>query len=197
MLREFGLLDAESSSMCSCPSPNNHLPFRKTHNHPLWNLQSLRPQPINRHLLFSLTLTHHFSTADVPSNPYSVRLSSVAQRVATVTFIKPDSHGGVPISHYLVKYKDISSHDWKDVKSQGTQSKYKSCFTSPFHQFLCKTAEWFVDYTIVSAYRLAFLLAFSVCSKGFSASIRMPCFWKILQTNLCGVLFECLCSNRF
>lgn len=184
--------------MCSCPSPNNHLPFRKTHNHPLWNLQSLRPQPINRHLLFSLTLTHHFSTADVPSNPYSVRLSSVAQRVATVTFIKPDSHGGVPISHYLVKYKDISSHDWKDVKSQGTQSKYKSCFTSPFHQFLCKTAEWFVDYTIVSAYRLAFfLLAFSVCSKGFSASIRMPCFWKILQTNLCGVLFECLCSNRF
>ncbi|KAA0715592.1 Neural cell adhesion molecule 2 [Triplophysa tibetana] len=60
--------------------------------------------------------------ADVPSNPYSVRLNSVAQRVATVTFIKPDSHGGVPISHYLVKYKDISSHDWKDVKSQGTQT---------------------------------------------------------------------------
>uniref|UniRef100_A0A8C1J466 Neural cell adhesion molecule 2 n=1 Tax=Cyprinus carpio TaxID=7962 RepID=A0A8C1J466_CYPCA len=59
--------------------------------------------------------------ADVPSNPYSVRLSSVAQRVATVTFTKPDSHGGVPISHYLVKYKDISSQDWKDMKSQGTQ----------------------------------------------------------------------------
>ncbi|XP_073767646.1 neural cell adhesion molecule 2 isoform X5 [Danio rerio] len=60
--------------------------------------------------------------ADVPSNPYSVRLSSVAQRVATVTFTKPDSHGGVPISHYLVKYKDISSQDWKDVKSLGTQT---------------------------------------------------------------------------
>ncbi|XP_051997918.1 neural cell adhesion molecule 2 isoform X3 [Xyrauchen texanus] len=60
--------------------------------------------------------------ADVPSNPYSVRLSSVAQRVATVTFTKPDSHGGVPISHYLVKYKDISSQDWKDVKSQGIQT---------------------------------------------------------------------------
>uniref|UniRef100_A0A8C2L8H3 Neural cell adhesion molecule 2 n=1 Tax=Cyprinus carpio TaxID=7962 RepID=A0A8C2L8H3_CYPCA len=60
--------------------------------------------------------------ADVPSNPYSVRLSSVAQRVATVTFTKPDSHGGVPISHYLVKYKDISSQDWKDMKSQGTQT---------------------------------------------------------------------------
>uniref|UniRef100_A0A9J7XRS1 Neural cell adhesion molecule 2 n=1 Tax=Cyprinus carpio carpio TaxID=630221 RepID=A0A9J7XRS1_CYPCA len=60
--------------------------------------------------------------ADVPSNPYSVRLSSVVQRMATVTFTKPDSHGGVPISHYLVKYKDISSQNWKDVKSQGTQT---------------------------------------------------------------------------
>uniref|UniRef100_A0AAR2ITJ8 Neural cell adhesion molecule 2 n=1 Tax=Pygocentrus nattereri TaxID=42514 RepID=A0AAR2ITJ8_PYGNA len=61
--------------------------------------------------------------ADVPSNPYSVRLSSVAQRTATVTFMKPDSHGGVPIDHYLVRYKDISSHDWRDVKSHGTQSE--------------------------------------------------------------------------
>ncbi len=78
-------------------------------------------------LLVSLSLTHNFSVTDVPSNPYSVRLSSVVQRVATVTFTKPDSHGGVPISHYLVKYKDISSQDWKDVKSQGTQSKYSGC----------------------------------------------------------------------
>ncbi|XP_062389915.1 neural cell adhesion molecule 2 isoform X1 [Sardina pilchardus] len=60
--------------------------------------------------------------ADVPSNPYSVRLSGVAQRVATVTFVKPDSHGGVPIDHYLVKYKDAGSQDWKAVKSQGTQT---------------------------------------------------------------------------
>lgn len=60
---------------------------------------------------------------DVPSNPYSVHLSSVAQRTATVTFMKPDSHGGVPIGHYLVKYKDISSNDWRDVKSHGTQSE--------------------------------------------------------------------------
>ncbi|XP_030643425.1 neural cell adhesion molecule 2 [Chanos chanos] len=60
--------------------------------------------------------------ADVPSNPYSVRLSSVAQRVATVTFMKPDSHGGVPIGHYLVRYKDVSSQDWRNVKSQGTQT---------------------------------------------------------------------------
>lgn len=79
-------------------------------------------------LLVSLPLTRNFSVTDVPSNPYSVRLSSVAQRVATVTFTKPDSHGGVPISYYLVKYKDISSQDWKDVKSQGTQSK---CNGSP------------------------------------------------------------------
>ncbi|XP_063069886.1 neural cell adhesion molecule 2 isoform X2 [Engraulis encrasicolus] len=60
--------------------------------------------------------------ADVPSNPYSVRLSGVAQRVATVTFMKPDSHGGVPIDHYLVRYKDAGSHDWRAVRSQGTQT---------------------------------------------------------------------------
>ncbi|KAI1899695.1 hypothetical protein AGOR_G00064420 [Albula goreensis] len=60
--------------------------------------------------------------ADVPSNPYSVRLSSVSQRLATVTFMKPDSHGGVPIGHYLVKYKDVASQDWRDVKSHGVQT---------------------------------------------------------------------------
>ncbi|KAJ3584198.1 hypothetical protein NHX12_014694, partial [Muraenolepis orangiensis] len=41
--------------------------------------------------------------ADVPSNPYSVRLSAVCQRLATVPFMKPDSHGGVPTSRYLVQ----------------------------------------------------------------------------------------------
>jgi len=62
----------------------------------------------------------------------------VAQRVATVTFTKPDSHGGVPISYYLVKYKDISSQDWKDVKSQGTQSKCNGCSLNVvFDQFRC------------------------------------------------------------
>ncbi|XP_035249911.1 neural cell adhesion molecule 2-like isoform X3 [Anguilla anguilla] len=60
--------------------------------------------------------------ADVPSNPYSVRLSSVSQRVATVTFMKPDSHGGVPIGHYLVRYKDVGSQDWRDVRSHGVQT---------------------------------------------------------------------------
>lgn len=65
----------------------------------------------------------------MPSNPYSVRLSGVAQRVATVTFVKPDSHGGVPIDHYLVRFKDAGSQDWKAVKSQGTQSKFFSKVT--------------------------------------------------------------------
>uniref|UniRef100_A0A8C7HLC1 Neural cell adhesion molecule 2 n=1 Tax=Oncorhynchus kisutch TaxID=8019 RepID=A0A8C7HLC1_ONCKI len=60
--------------------------------------------------------------ADVPSNPYSVRLSAVSQRIATVTFMKPDSHGGVPIGHYLVNYKDVGSQDWRDVKSHGVQT---------------------------------------------------------------------------
>ncbi|XP_038576431.1 neural cell adhesion molecule 2-like isoform X1 [Micropterus salmoides] len=60
--------------------------------------------------------------ADVPSNPYSVRLSAVSQRLATVTFMKPDSHGGVPISYYLVQYKEIGSQDWRDVKSHSVQT---------------------------------------------------------------------------
>lgn len=59
---------------------------------------------------------------DVPSNPYSVRLSAVSQRLATVAFMKPDSHGGVPISYYLVQYKE-GSQDWRDVKSYSVQSE--------------------------------------------------------------------------
>ncbi|KAM4710689.1 neural cell adhesion molecule 2-like isoform 2-T2 [Anableps anableps] len=60
--------------------------------------------------------------ADVPSNPYSVRLSAVSQRLATVTFMKPDSHGGVPISYYLVQYKELGSIEWRDVKSHSVQT---------------------------------------------------------------------------
>ncbi|XP_076839237.1 neural cell adhesion molecule 2 isoform X1 [Brachyhypopomus gauderio] len=60
--------------------------------------------------------------ADVPSNPYSVRFAFVSQRVATVTFMKPDSHGGVPIAYYVVNYKDQSSQEWKTVKSLGVQT---------------------------------------------------------------------------
>ncbi|CAF98194.1 unnamed protein product, partial [Tetraodon nigroviridis] len=60
--------------------------------------------------------------ADVPSNPYSVRLSAVSQRLATVTFMKPDSHGGVPISYYLVQYKEFGLQDWRDVKSHSVQT---------------------------------------------------------------------------
>ncbi|XP_042368777.1 neural cell adhesion molecule 2-like [Plectropomus leopardus] len=60
--------------------------------------------------------------ADVPSNPYSVRLSAISQRLATVTFMKPDSHGGVPISYYLVQYKEVGSQDWRDVKSHSIQT---------------------------------------------------------------------------
>uniref|UniRef100_A0A9J7ZY36 Neural cell adhesion molecule 2 n=2 Tax=Cyprinus carpio TaxID=7962 RepID=A0A9J7ZY36_CYPCA len=60
--------------------------------------------------------------ADVPSHPYSVRLSAVSQRLATVTFMKPDSHGGVPISYYIINYKDTSSQDWRTVRSHGVQT---------------------------------------------------------------------------
>lgn len=68
--------------------------------------------------------TPHYSViSDVPSNPYSVRLSAVSQRLATVTFMKPDSHGGVPISYYLVQYKEFGLQDWRDVKSHSVQSE--------------------------------------------------------------------------
>nr|XP_054599000.1 neural cell adhesion molecule 2 isoform X2 [Nothobranchius furzeri] len=60
--------------------------------------------------------------ADVPSNPYSIRLSAVSQRLATVTFMKPDSHGGVPISFYLVQFKELGSQDWRDVRSHSIQT---------------------------------------------------------------------------
>ncbi|KAL0204409.1 hypothetical protein M9458_002427, partial [Cirrhinus mrigala] len=49
----------------------------------------------------------------VPSHPYSVRLTAVSQRLATVSFMKPDSHGGVPISYYIINYKDTSAQDWR------------------------------------------------------------------------------------
>lgn len=60
--------------------------------------------------------------ADVPSNPHSVRLSAVSQRLATVTFMTPDSHGGVPISYYLVQYREAGSQDWRDVRSHSVQT---------------------------------------------------------------------------
>ncbi|ROL45368.1 Neural cell adhesion molecule 2 [Anabarilius grahami] len=60
--------------------------------------------------------------ADVPSNPYSVRLTAVSQRLATITFMKPDSHGGVPISYYIINYKDTSTQDWRTVRSHGVQT---------------------------------------------------------------------------
>lgn len=70
-----------------------------------------------------------------PSNPYSVRLSAVSQRLATVTFMKPDSHGGVPINYYLVQYKEVGSQDWRDVKSHSVQSKCKLYFYSQLSLF--------------------------------------------------------------
>ncbi|XP_026060619.1 neural cell adhesion molecule 2 isoform X4 [Carassius auratus] len=59
--------------------------------------------------------------ADVPSHPYSVRLSAVSQRLATVSFMKPDSHGGVPISYYIISYRDTSAQDWRSVRSHAVQ----------------------------------------------------------------------------
>uniref|UniRef100_A0A8C2KIM8 Zgc:152904 n=1 Tax=Cyprinus carpio TaxID=7962 RepID=A0A8C2KIM8_CYPCA len=58
---------------------------------------------------------------DVPSHPYSVRLSAVSQRLATISFMKPDSHGGVPISYYIISYRDTSAQDWRTVRSHAVQ----------------------------------------------------------------------------
>ncbi|KAM6892831.1 neural cell adhesion molecule 2-like [Lycodopsis pacificus] len=60
--------------------------------------------------------------ADVPSNPYALRLSDVSQHLMTVTFMKPDSDGGLPISHFLVQYKEVGSEEWTDVKSHIMQT---------------------------------------------------------------------------
>ncbi|NWJ10111.1 NCAM2 protein, partial [Crypturellus undulatus] len=60
--------------------------------------------------------------ADVPSNPYGVRILELSQTTAKVSFSKPDSHGGVPIHHYQVDVKEVTSETWKIVRSHGVQT---------------------------------------------------------------------------
>ncbi|OCT93870.1 neural cell adhesion molecule 2 isoform X1 [Xenopus laevis] len=60
--------------------------------------------------------------ADVPSNPYGLRVIELSQTYAKVFFNKPDSHGGVPIHHYQMDFKEVSSEIWKVVRSHGTQT---------------------------------------------------------------------------
>ena len=67
----------------------------------------------------------------MPSSPYSVRLSAVSQRLATVSFMKPDSHGGVPIGHYLLQYRELSAHDWREVRSHSAHSEYFNFWCFP------------------------------------------------------------------
>lgn len=60
----------------------------------------------------------------MPSNPYGVQVLELSQTTAKVLFNKPDSHGGVPIHHYQVDVKEVTSETWKIVRSHGVQSKY-------------------------------------------------------------------------
>ncbi|XP_061483879.1 neural cell adhesion molecule 2 isoform X2 [Rhineura floridana] len=60
--------------------------------------------------------------ADVPSSPHGVKIIDVSQTLAKVSFNKPDSHGGVPIHHYQVDVKEITSETWKVVISHGVQT---------------------------------------------------------------------------
>lgn len=60
--------------------------------------------------------------ADVPSSPHGLRVIELSQTYAKVFFNKPDSHGGVPIHHYQMDFKEVSSDIWKVVHSHGTQT---------------------------------------------------------------------------
>ncbi|XP_061092048.1 neural cell adhesion molecule 2-like [Conger conger] len=60
--------------------------------------------------------------ADVPSSPSSLRSSSVSQRSAMVTFTPPESHGGVPVTGYLVRYRSTSAPHWTETSSHGLQT---------------------------------------------------------------------------
>ncbi|MEE6468148.1 hypothetical protein FKM82_008177 [Ascaphus truei] len=60
--------------------------------------------------------------ADVPSSPYDLRVIELSQTYAKVYFKKPDSHGGVPIHHYQMDFKEGSSETWKVVRSNGIQT---------------------------------------------------------------------------
>ncbi|XP_062982814.1 neural cell adhesion molecule 2 isoform X1 [Elgaria multicarinata webbii] len=60
--------------------------------------------------------------ADVPSSPHGVKVIEISQTIATVSFNKPDSHGGVPIHHYQVDVKEVTSETWKVVLSHGVQT---------------------------------------------------------------------------
>ncbi|KAJ8246652.1 hypothetical protein GJAV_G00253920 [Gymnothorax javanicus] len=64
----------------------------------------------------------HLAQADVPSSPSLLRFGSVSQRSAIVTFSKPESHGGVPIARYLVRYRSSGSQQWREVLSQGAET---------------------------------------------------------------------------
>ncbi|PIO34519.1 hypothetical protein AB205_0215830 [Aquarana catesbeiana] len=59
---------------------------------------------------------------DVPSSPHGMRVIELSQTKAKVFFNKPDSHGGVPIHHYQMDFKEVSSDIWKVVHSHGTQT---------------------------------------------------------------------------
>lgn len=63
------------------------------------------------------------SAIDVPSSPHGVAIVEVSQTTAEVSFNRPDSHGGVPIHHYQVDIKEVTSETWKVVLSHGDQSE--------------------------------------------------------------------------
>ncbi|XP_044143507.1 neural cell adhesion molecule 2 isoform X2 [Bufo gargarizans] len=70
----------------------------------------------------SRILEYTLTLADVPSSPHGLRVIELSQTKAKIFFNKPDSHGGVPIHHYQMDFKEVSSDTWKVVHSNGTQT---------------------------------------------------------------------------
>ncbi|XP_043927956.1 neural cell adhesion molecule 2 [Protopterus annectens] len=60
--------------------------------------------------------------ADVPSSPSGLIIMKVSQTVAELSFSKPESHGGVPITHYQVDVKEVAAESWRTVYSNGIQT---------------------------------------------------------------------------
>ncbi|XP_040279150.1 neural cell adhesion molecule 2 isoform X2 [Bufo bufo] len=70
----------------------------------------------------SRILEYTLTLADVPSSPHGLRVKELSQTKAKIYFNNPDSHGGVPIHHYQMDFKEVSSDTWKVVRSNGTQT---------------------------------------------------------------------------
>uniref|UniRef100_A0A8D0GIP9 Neural cell adhesion molecule 2 n=1 Tax=Sphenodon punctatus TaxID=8508 RepID=A0A8D0GIP9_SPHPU len=111
--------------------PAKNTTHLKTHSAGRKLILEIAPTSDNDFGRYNCTATNRIGTryqeyilalADVPSSPYGVRIIELSQSIAKVSFNKPDSHGGVPIHHYQVDVKEVTSEIWKIVRSHGVQT---------------------------------------------------------------------------